>query len=216
MKKNILLFLFALISGFTYAQQCTTPFPYAPLNGSSVSTLTPMLCYNWGSANLLYVIIYVATDSMFSNTIYFQSVPFPQGCHTLPSGLLINNAWYWWKLKGTCSSGTYSSGVYKFFTSVTRILNISTKATEIFSLGQNYPNPFNPVTNLEFGIAKLGFVSLKVFDVLGKEVVKLVNEKLSPGVYESEFDGSSLSSGIYFYKLEAGDFIETKRMILLK
>ncbi|MBK7160476.1 MAG: T9SS type A sorting domain-containing protein [Ignavibacteria bacterium] len=85
-----------------------------------------------------------------------------------------------------------------------------------FKLEQNYPNPFNPVTHLEFGILNLGFVSLKVFDILGKEVAVLVNEKLSPGIYEAEFDGSSLSSGIYFYKLEAGDFIETKRMILLK
>ncbi|MBL0106139.1 MAG: choice-of-anchor D domain-containing protein [Ignavibacteria bacterium] len=96
------------------------------------------------------------------------------------------------------------------------INNIAGSVPEKFSLSQNYPNPFNPVTNLEFGIAELGFVSLKVFDVLGKEVITLVNEKLSPGVYEAEFDGSSLSSGIYFYKLEAGDFIETKRMILIK
>ncbi|MBK7255618.1 MAG: T9SS type A sorting domain-containing protein [Ignavibacteria bacterium] len=96
------------------------------------------------------------------------------------------------------------------------INNIAGSVPEKFSLSQNYPNPFNPVTNLEFGISKLGFVSLKVFDVLGKEVVTLVNEKLSPGIYEAEFDGSSLSSGIYFYKLEAGDFIETKRMILIK
>ncbi|MBK7160472.1 MAG: hypothetical protein IPH77_18520 [Ignavibacteria bacterium] len=134
-------FLFALISGFTYAQPCTAPFPYAPVNGSNVSTLTPMLCYNWGSSNLLYVIVYVATDSMFSNTVYFHTVPFPDGCYTLPSGILNNNTWYWWKLKGTCSSGTYSSGVYNFYTSVTSIMNISTKAAEIFSLKQNFRIP---------------------------------------------------------------------------
>ncbi|MBS1553025.1 MAG: choice-of-anchor D domain-containing protein [Bacteroidetes bacterium] len=96
------------------------------------------------------------------------------------------------------------------------INNISGTVPEKFSLEQNYPNPFNPVTHLEFGISHPGFVSLKVFDVLGKEVAVLVNEKLSPGIYKAEFDGSSLSSGIYFYKLEAGSFIETKRMILLK
>jgi hypothetical protein len=69
---------------------------------------------------------------------------------------------------------------------------------------------------LEFGISELGFVSLKVYDLLGKEVAVLVNEKLSPGNYEFEFNGSGLSSGIYFYKLEAGNFSETRRMILLK
>ena len=69
---------------------------------------------------------------------------------------------------------------------------------------------------LIIGMSKKGFVSLKVFDVLGKEVVKLVNEKLSPGIYEAEFDGSSLSSGIYFYTLTTERFTETKSMILLK
>jgi hypothetical protein len=69
---------------------------------------------------------------------------------------------------------------------------------------------------LEFGITKSGFVSLKVFDALGKEVTTLVNETKQPGSYTVGFDGSDLASGIYFYKMEAGEFIETKRMILLK
>jgi len=85
-----------------------------------------------------------------------------------------------------------------------------------YYLSQNYPNPFNPVTNLEFGISNLGFVSLKVYDALGKEVKTLINESRSAGNYKVEFDGSDLPSGIYFYKLEAGDFTETKRMTLLK
>lgn len=85
-----------------------------------------------------------------------------------------------------------------------------------FFLRQNYPNPFNPVANLEFGILNLGFVSLKVFDVLGKEVKTLVNEIKPAGYYTAQFDGSDLPGGIYFYKLEAGEYSETKRMILLK
>ena len=90
----------------------------------------------------------------------------------------------------------------------------------ILSFSQNYPNPFNPVTNLEFGISDLGFVSLKVYDLLGKEVMTLVNEKLSPGTYEVEFSatggGSGLTSGVYFYRITAGEFTDTKRMMLLK
>ena len=85
-----------------------------------------------------------------------------------------------------------------------------------FWLYQNYPNPFNPVTNLEFGISDLEFVSLKVYDVLGKEAANLVNEKLSPGRYKVEFDGSGLTSGVYFYRLTAGEFTDTKRMMLMK
>jgi len=98
----------------------------------------------------------------------------------------------------------------------TGINQLSYVIPEKFSLSQNYPNPFNPVTNLEFGISDLGFVSLKVYDMLGKELVTLVNEKLSPGKYKVEFDGSGLPSGVYFYRLTAGEFTETKRMMLVK
>ena len=80
----------------------------------------------------------------------------------------------------------------------------------------NYPNPFNPVTNLEFSIPDNGFVSLKVFDILGKEVKTLVNEIKSPGRYKVMFDGSSLPSGIYYYRIEAAGYIQTKKMLLLK
>lgn len=85
-----------------------------------------------------------------------------------------------------------------------------------FYLFQNYPNPFNPKTNIEFRIANSGFVSLKVYDVLGNEIATLVNEEKPAGKYEVEFDAESLTSGIYFYKLQAGDYNQTRKMILLK
>ena len=85
-----------------------------------------------------------------------------------------------------------------------------------YELLQNYPNPFNPSTKIKFTIAEFGFVSLKVFDVLGNEVATLVNEEKSAGRYEVNFNAVGLSSGIYFYKLQAGSFIETKKMVLLK
>jgi len=85
-----------------------------------------------------------------------------------------------------------------------------------FTLSQNYPNPFNPTTNIGFRIAEFGFVSLKVFDVLGREVATLVNEEKSKGEYEVEFDASQLSSGIYFYKLQTESNSLTKKMIYLK
>jgi len=90
-----------------------------------------------------------------------------------------------------------------------------------FSLSQNYPNPFNPTTNIEFRIADFGFVSLKVYDVLGNEVATLVNEEKPAGEYTIEFtvgqDSSpDIASGIYFYQLKAGSFIQTKKMVLMK
>ena len=83
-------------------------------------------------------------------------------------------------------------------------------------LYQNYPNPFNPTTKIEYSIPKTSFVTLKVYDILGREVVMLVNEEKSVGNYKAEFNGSNLSSGIYFYKLQAGDYTSVKKMVLLK
>jgi len=90
-----------------------------------------------------------------------------------------------------------------------------------FSLGQNYPNPFNPETKIKYAIPSGGLgietaVQLKIYDVLGNEVAALVNEEKLPGEYQITFDGSGLVSGIYFYSLNAGNFSETKKMILLR
>jgi hypothetical protein len=96
------------------------------------------------------------------------------------------------------------------------IKQISSNVPSEYKLYQNYPNPFNPTTNIRYQITNNRFVLLKVYDILGKEIATLVNEKQSPGVYEVIFDGSNLSSGIYFYTLTAGDFRATKRFVLIK
>jgi L-ascorbate metabolism protein UlaG (beta-lactamase superfamily) len=85
-----------------------------------------------------------------------------------------------------------------------------------FNLNLNYPNPFNPSTTMKFSIPKSSFVTLKVYDVLGKEKTTLVNEEKSAGNYEVIFDARSLASGIYFYRIEVSEFVEVKKMILLK
>ncbi len=87
-----------------------------------------------------------------------------------------------------------------------------------FKLHQNYPNPFNPSTTIEFVVPSgvEGLITLKVFDILGNQAATLVNEVKETGSYEVEFNGNSLPSGIYFYKLTAGSFTETKKCILMK
>lgn len=85
-----------------------------------------------------------------------------------------------------------------------------------FYLSQNYPNPFNPTTTIRFSIPRYSFVSLKVFDLLGREVVSLINEEMSPGIYSKKFDGSNLTSGIYYYRIQANNFTETKKFIMMK
>jgi hypothetical protein len=85
-----------------------------------------------------------------------------------------------------------------------------------FALAQNYPNPFNPVTNLQFRIPDFGSISLKVYDLLGREVAVLVNEQRPTGTYAVRWDASRFPSGIYFYRLQAGNRIETKKMVLVR
>ncbi|MBL7127901.1 MAG: T9SS type A sorting domain-containing protein [Ignavibacteria bacterium] len=83
-------------------------------------------------------------------------------------------------------------------------------------LFQNYPNPFNPNTSIKFDIPKSSYVKLIVYDILGKEIATLVNEKLGAGSYETNWDGSNYPSGVYFYRLQAGDFVDVKKMVILK
>lgn len=85
-----------------------------------------------------------------------------------------------------------------------------------FALEQNYPNPFNPVTSIKYQLPRAEFVTIKLFDVLGREVATLVNERKDAGFFQLEFDASNYASGLYFYKIEAGDFVETKKMMLVK
>jgi hypothetical protein len=84
------------------------------------------------------------------------------------------------------------------------------------SLCQNYPNPFNPSTTISFELPLSTEVRLSVFDMLGREVLVLVNEGRNAGVHEVKCDGSGLASGVYFYKIQAGDFVQAKRMLVVK
>ncbi len=96
------------------------------------------------------------------------------------------------------------------------IQNTNTETLEKYSLSQNYPNPFNPTTKINFALPKQGFVSLKIYDITGREIKILVNEVKQAGYYTVDFNGSHLSSGVYFYKIQSGDFSSVKRMVLIK
>jgi hypothetical protein len=85
-----------------------------------------------------------------------------------------------------------------------------------FALYQNFPNPFNPTTIINYSIPKSSFVTIKIYDALGREVNTLVDEEKSVGNYSVKFEGSNLSSGIYFYQIKSANYIETKKMILLR
>jgi len=116
------------------------------------------------------------------------------------------------RLKGCIINGiTYGDTTFPI-----GIVQSSNQIPSGFSLSQNYPNPFNPTTQISFDISKASLVNLVVYDGLGRGIEKVVNQQLSPGSYKYEWDASSYPSGIYFYKLQAGSFVQTKKMILQK
>ena len=115
--------------------------------------------------------------------------------------------------RGNWKDSIYGPGIITIITNVQQVGNIV--PTE-YKLSQNYPNPFNPTTKINFAIPKQGFVNLKIYDVLGREVRTLVSEVKTPGYYIVDLNAEELSSGVYFYKLSAGNFTDVKRMMLIK
>lgn len=115
-------------------------------------------------------------------------------------------------------AGTAYNGVWKRPLSemITSIENDDRYSPLKFKLEQNYPNPFNPSTKISYNLSKAGHVTLRVYDVLGREVATLVNENQYAGTHVVHFDGSSLASGVYFYRLQAGDYSAAKKLLLLK
>jgi hypothetical protein len=96
------------------------------------------------------------------------------------------------------------------------ITNGNNSIPKVFTLEQNYPNPFNPSTSIKFSLPKASVVKLVIYDLLGKEIRTLVNEMRQPGTYSEMFDASSLASGVYFYRITAGDFTDVKKIVLIK
>jgi len=121
------------------------------------------------------------------------------------------------------TSFTYSGSLLAFISqsfqsdcyNITEVMG-GKKYPKGFILKQNYPNPFNPSTTIKYQIPELSIVTLKVYDVLGSEVATLVNKEKPAGYYNINFNASSLPGGIYFYKLHAGSFVKTKKMVLMK
>ena len=119
----------------------------------------------------------------------------------------LSNGNYSYKLKQIDFDGTYK---------YSNVVNADVTNPVEFNLSQNYPNPFNPSTVITYTIPQAGMVTLKVYNTLGEEIAVLVNGMVEPGIHNVNFDASGLNSGMYFYRLESGNFVQVKKMTLLK
>lgn len=184
-----------------------------------------------GAANVNFISGVGGSGDNFINTVLNDSATTPIGSGTAPftgtyipssplsalNGQTVNGSW----VLGIDDIAAGDSGVLKAWCIVVTyrrlIGGIATiEIPNYYSLAQNYPNPFNPATQIKFSVPKAVNVSLKVYDILGKEVATLVNEMTQPGFHTVDFDASNLATGIYFYRIDAGEFSSVKKMMLVK
>ena len=167
----------------------------------------------WGprAYKIIRKIGYPSTPTDFETLAY---VPFSE-LQYIDSNVVIDSTYTY----GVIAMNIYGYSDTSNFATITvdpvTTLNEESRFTS-YSLDQNYPNPFNPSTSIQYAVSSRQFVTLKVYDVLGNEVETLVNEEKSAGEYEIEFDAEGLTSGVYFYQLKAGSFVQTKKMVLSK
>jgi hypothetical protein len=165
--------------------------------------------------------VQVSTSSTFSSFLIDNVATVSQ--YTIPLNVLNYSSAYYWRVASINAGGvgTYSTPCSFTTQNSSVVKKISSEIPSEYKLYNNYPNPFNPSTNIKYQIkaevsSQYSEVRIIIYDILGKEIEKLVNEKQSPGTYEINFDGSNLSNGIYFYTLRSGDFTDTKKMVLMK
>jgi len=195
---------------YSFAPPPTAPILISPTDSVNVTEVEfiwtssyPEIDWYWFEIDTTDQFTTSFVDSVITDTTYLYSN-------------LQDGEQYWWRVKAFNSIGWGEfSEVGTFDVIITNVEDENELPTE-FSLEQNYPNPFNPATRIKYSIPELSFVALKVYDILGSEVATLVNEEKPMGTYEITWFAESLPSGVYFYQLNAGVFINTKKMILLK
>jgi hypothetical protein len=177
--------------------------------GTGAQNITMSNPYIWnGTSNLLIEICYDnSAYTQYSTVASTSAAGMTWGYYTDNStGCTMTGGTAQANRPNTCFTFTTGVGVNP----------IGSELPKVYSLSQNYPNPFNPVTKINFALPKQGFVSLKIYDVLGREVRTLVNEVKSVGTYSVDFNASEFASGVYFYKMETDGFSDIKRMMLIK
>ncbi len=203
-----------ILKSQTGGQTAFVPELISPPNNSYNIPLTPTLIWTTGTG----VINYPVQVSPFANFSYIvDSVTTTLNQHNVPPGKLNTATTYFWRVKANTTFGINPwSSISNFATIISSILNYTSSIPEKYDLYQNYPNPFNSQTTIKFSIIKSGIVNLSVFDVNGRIVENILNRELNPGEYTLFYDASDIPSGIYFYRLFAGENDFIRKMILIK
>ena len=198
---------------------------YAGTGGSgiflSTNNGTSWMAINYGLSGYGVLSLLVSGTNLFAGTDYgvFLSTNNGSRWMEVDSGLMNYIVVHSLAVSGTnLFAGTGGSGVWRRPLSemATSVERVSTDIPTLFSLSQNYPNPFNPATTISFSLPSRSFVTLKVFDILGKEVSTLVSQELPSGAYSRQWNATNISTGVYFYRLQAGTYSETKKLLLLR
>jgi len=187
-----------------------------PADSAEFISLAPVMDWSDVSGAMTYR-IQISTSPMF-NPVILNVNGLTNSGYSVQIGILSICTRYYWRVNATNNGGTSQWSQVRTFTTVcpSGVKQISTEIPSEYKLYNNYPNPFNPSTNIKYQITNNRFTTLKIFDILGREVKTLVNEFQKSGIYEVQFSLDGFESGVYFYRLQSGDFVDTKKLILLK
>jgi hypothetical protein len=208
--------LVSKIINFFDVQPLVLPFApvlVSPANSEVIDSSSVLFEWQQSQPDVIKYSIEIDTTDQFTNPFVNSDIT---DTTYLFTGLVINKN-YWWRVRAFNANGWGNFSEVRTFSSL--IVGINDEELQMpakFSLEQNYPNPFNPSTTISYSIPNESQVKLVVFDVMGRQVADLVNEKQSAGEYNVTLDASSMASGTYFYKLTAGEYISVKKMVLLK
>jgi hypothetical protein len=189
-------------------------YKFVPMAGSADVFFVDVVLYKGGISGTAVAVAATISRTAVSSFTQF-SIPFQYVSNLVPDTAFIE-----FTIVDTSSTATVVPGSFYVLDDIA-FSGTNSVASEpgtpfTYSLSQNYPNPFNPSTMIPFTLAKTGHATLEVYDILGQEVMRLVDGELTAGPHEIRFDGSRLSSGFYMYRIESGGFVETRRMVLLK
>jgi hypothetical protein len=182
--------------------------------GISQSVSTDTINFRWNSVkDATQYLLQVSRDQSFTSIVNKDSI-------TTDTAIILTklpgSQKYYWRIQAQNEAGVSQwSDIWNFTSTLTGIETKENIPNE-FSLSQNYPDPFNPTTTISFVLPSRSFVSMKIFDALGREVATIVSEEMPAGSYSRIWNAQNMSSGVYFYRLQAGSFTETKKLMVLK